>query len=145
MEQGLPGSTSRTVAAAAAAKEEEDVEVEVLRSQIEALVSPSKPPTPKKPKKGGDGGPCITPVHRPRTSQLVPPGPGGPGSDVSLFTPSGSAAAEDGRTTYSLQCMTHNNNNYMPILQFTSSKIHRTTAIKRNQAPPRKASEFGRT
>jgi hypothetical protein len=31
------------------------VEVEVLSSQIEALVSPSKPPAAKKPRTGGDG------------------------------------------------------------------------------------------
>ena len=42
-------------AAAAAAEEEEDVEVEVedLSQVMEALVSPSKSPAPRK---GGDGG-----------------------------------------------------------------------------------------
>jgi hypothetical protein len=39
----------------AATEEEVEVEVEVLSSQIEALVSPSKPPALKKQKKGGDG------------------------------------------------------------------------------------------
>jgi hypothetical protein len=38
----------------AAAEEDGHVEVEDLSSQIEALVSPSKPPAAKKPNKGGD-------------------------------------------------------------------------------------------